>query len=88
VKNTIRILEAFATIKTLIADVEARSKEQGNKKLTADEMKIVADATRLMVDLRNEYIRVSGLPVTAICQIFELSNQRVYQIRGKQKKAA
>ena len=85
-KNVIQILEAFGKVKDMIQTVEkARGK---NKELSTEEQQWISEMTSLMIALRDEFIRESTLPVKDLCGIFDLSNQRIYQIRGKQKKKA
>lgn len=87
--NVTKILEAFGQVKVIIEDFEKRMVE-GKKKYTPsdEETKWLSEMTSLMIALRDEYIRESHLKVTELMTIFELSNQRIYQIRGKQKKKA
>jgi hypothetical protein len=89
VNNAIKILEAFGKTKLIIEDFEKRM-SAGNKKYVpnAAEAKWLAEMTSLMIALRDAYIRESNLKVSELEQIFEISNQRIYQIRGKREKKA
>lgn len=84
-KNAIEILESFSKVKGIIQQAE---KINGKKReLTPDEQKWIAEMNSLMIALRDEFIRHSNLRVLELCEIFDLSNQRIYQIRGKKKAA-
>lgn len=85
-KNAVQILESFTKVKGIIESVE---KQKGKKKreLTPDEQKWISEMNSLMIALRDEFIRHSDLRVLDLCEIFQLSNQRIYQIRGKKKAA-
>lgn len=87
-KNAVQILEAFAKVKGII-EITEQGIGKGKKKreLTPAELKWISEMNSLMIALRDEFIRESTLPVRAMCEIFALSNQRIYQIRGKKKAA-
>jgi hypothetical protein len=61
---------------------------EGREDVSPEKQKILTDMSQLLDDLRNIYIRESTLPVIALAEIFGVSTKRIYQIRGKQKKAA
>lgn len=88
-KNAVQILEAFAKVKGII-EVTEQGIGKGKKKreLSPAEAKWIAEMNTLMIALRDEFIRESHLRVKDLCEIFALSNQRIYQIRNKHKKAA
>lgn len=85
--KAIKILEAFGQVKTIIESVCTTAADK-KRELTEEEQKWVNEMNSVMIALRDDYIRESHLPVKELCDIFQLSNQRIYQIRGKQKKAA
>lgn len=88
-QNALKVLEAFGQIKSMIEAQDKRTKARGKKhEPTEEELKWMAEMNSVMGALRDEFIRTSNLKVTQLCEIFGLSNQRIYQIRGKHSKKA
>jgi hypothetical protein len=88
-QHAIQVLTAFGQIKKLLEETDKRSRTKGKKpEPSPEEVKWMNEMNGVMIDLRDEFIRTSNLKVTQLCEIFGLSNQRIYQIRGKQAKKA
>jgi hypothetical protein len=84
--SAVQILEAFGKVKAIIQTIEkAKGK---NKEVSPEEQQWINEMNSLMITLRDEFLCETSLPVRDLCEIFGMTNQRIYQIRGKQKKAA